>query len=98
MNTKDWTISAIITIVGGLFVAVVGGLLLHAILNKLNKKTPTNKINNKEKAQNIPTEIKQSKKTKKYWKNKKCRLMGHTACIRLETHLHMGQDAGQQAQ
>ena len=37
MNTKDWTISAIITIVGGLFVAVVGGLLLHAILNKLNK-------------------------------------------------------------
>ena len=38
MNTKDWTISAIITIVGGLFVAVVGGLLLHAILNKLNKK------------------------------------------------------------
>lgn len=63
MNTKDWTISAIITIVGGLFVAVVGGLLLHAILNKLNKKTPKNKINNKEKAQNIPTEIKQSKKT-----------------------------------
>ena len=58
MNTKDWTISAIITIVGGLFVAVVGGLLLHAILNKLNKKTPTNKINNKEKAQNIPTDRK----------------------------------------